>query len=383
MARRLKYLFGFVVFFIVIFTNIVWYIYGDKLYETDPEAHVNGALPPYHTILQKTLSKPEYYLETYIENDFGFQILRETVDTPNVFKEFPIKYLKSGDEFAYQVKLMDGDLILNKAPNFVTIEKQTFLFTPEYKDIGRYDIELIYKSPDNVHHLINFDLVITEESYLLGTDSRGRSILALLMEGSTWIFIPGLTASVVATIIGVLLGAYSGYSIRSQWIDTPVKLLEAVPGLLLLFLSSVIFNFNIYAIMFFAGIVYAPITLRVIRDSVKSFVNNDFVESSREIGFTENTILWREIIWFNARPIIIEQFFYCLSFAVLMEVTLSYLGIGVQLSDGVSWGWMLLDGKSSMLNGDYWMLLFPTILVSFTIFGFSFFGNALANKYRY
>lgn len=361
----------------------MWTISGEKMYNTDPNAYINGALPPHHPLLQRLLIKPKYKLETYKENDFGFQTFREEVDRPNIFQKFPIKYLKSGEEFIYKLRISDGELATKIAPDFITISDNTFNFSPSDEDIGKYDVELIYKSPDGVHHLIMFDLIITEKSYVLGTDSRGRSILALLIEGSTWIFFPGLVASLVATFIGVLLGAYSGYSDKSQWIDTPVKLLEAVPGLLLLFLSAVIFKFNIYAIMIFTGIVYAPITLRIVRDSVQSFVHNEFVESSREIGFTESIILWREIIWLNVRPSIIDQFFYCFSFAVLMEVTLSYLGIGVQLSDGVSWGWMLLDGKSSMLNGDYWLLLFPTIIVSLTIFGFSFFGNALANNYRY
>lgn len=215
----------------------------------------------------------------------------------------------------------------------------------------------------------------------MGTDNRGRSLHTLIIAGARWSLIPGLIACVVGVLGGMIMGGLSGYYdnfITKTLVGFGI-VIESVPALILIFLAAVISRFNIYIIMCAVGLVVLPSVLNNIRSTVKSFIESEFVESSKEIGFSNSIILWRDIIWNNCKPSLINNIAACMAFAVIIEVTLSYLQIGIQ-SPSISWGSLLYEGKSRLLAGEYWMVFFPSTMIVLTLLAFFYTGETLSKK---
>jgi len=79
-------------------------------------------------------------------------------------------------------------------------------------------------------------------------------------------------------------------------------------------------------------------------------------------------------VWYNCKSDMISLTTYCITFSILIEITISYLNLGVQDPD-ISWGLILLEGRDSILSGEYWMVVFPAILISISILGLTLLGS--------
>lgn len=261
-----------------------------------------------------------------------------------------------------------------------------FQWTPDSLQTGKHQVELLLTVQQNDEELIksvSFPVYVSANTFFLGTDERGRSVVHLLIAGTQWLVLPGLLALLVALPGGLLLGALSGF--YTGWASKLLKafnlLLETVPALLLIFLAAVISGFNIYWTMIAAGFVLLPAFAESIRSVVSAFKENQFVESALELGMTKKTVLWREIILTNCKALIFSYIPYVFAFAVMVEVTLSYLGIGVQIPE-TSWGLVLNSGRSVLLDGMYWVTLFPGLAIVLTIFGFYALADGISRKYQ-
>ena len=212
--------------------------------------------------------------------------------------------------------------------------------------------------------------------YLLGTDEFGRDILSRLMHGATNSLRIALLAVGLSTVLGTIIGMLSGYAggIADNLIMRVMDLFFAFPAILLA-LSIVAAlgpgaNNTILAI----AVVYTPIFARVARGPVLAIKEMEFVSAARAVGSRHTRILTRHI-WPNMVAPIIVQVSLALSWAMLTEAALSFLGLGTQPPQP-SWGSMLSESRR-MMEIAPWMAVSPGLAIMFGVLGFNLLGDGL------
>ena len=212
--------------------------------------------------------------------------------------------------------------------------------------------------------------------WLLGTDEYGRDELSRLMAGasnSVWIsFLTVLFAVVVGTAIGVVTGFVRG------WLDRIVmafiNALLAFPGLLLALALLAVFGANQYGIIFALGLAYTPSVTRIVRGTVLSLREKEFIESSRVLGNSELYTMVRHILPNCIAPLTVlgTSMF---GWVILAESALSFLGLGVP-PPAPTWGNMLASARPFMTQATY-LSIFPGVCIAMTLLGINFLGDAV------
>lgn len=212
--------------------------------------------------------------------------------------------------------------------------------------------------------------------YLLGTDQQGRDVLSRVIWGSRVSLIVGIAAVFVSGCIGVTLGMIAGYfggivdTIISRIIDSAL----AIPFILLALSMVAILGPSlqnvILAIAVRTWIVYA----RVIRGTVLSVKENEFVLGARAVGSGTNRIMFRHILPNVLSPAIVIGTLY-LGRMIIIESALSFLGVGVP-PPTPTWGGMLAHGRE-FLETAWWIALFPGIILMITVLSVNLLGDWL------
>lgn len=212
--------------------------------------------------------------------------------------------------------------------------------------------------------------------YLLGTDEFGRDILSRLMHGATNSLRIALLAVGLSTTLGTAIGMLSGYAggIADNLIMRVMDLFFAFPAILLA-LSIVAAlgpgsNNTVLAI----AVVYTPIFARVARGPVLAIKEMEFVSAARAVGSRHVRILMRHILPNMVAPIIV-QVSLALSWAMLTEAALSFLGLGTQPPQP-SWGSMLSESRR-MMEIAPWMAVSPGLAIMLGVLGFNLLGDGL------
>ena len=213
-------------------------------------------------------------------------------------------------------------------------------------------------------------------TYLLGTDEFGRDILSRLMHGATNSLRIALLSVALATSCGVAIGMISGYAggFTDNAVMRIMDLFFAFPAILLA-LSIVAAlgpgaNNTILAI----AVVYTPIFARVARGPVLATKEMEFVSAAHCIGASHARILLRHILPNMVAPIIV-QVSLALSWAMLTEAALSFLGLGTQ-PPAPSWGSMLSESRR-MMEIAPWMAITPGLAIMLGVLGFNLLGDGL------
>ncbi len=360
--------------------NVVAFFFSSDIIKNGTPAR-----PPSLYLFQKALYHQPIEEEA-VEDLFSFSVPDEAEPHAEdlIFNRNPKRTATVGTEYRYvptsQYLRNRASFWVEEGPRGMKYEDGAFIWTPDSTQTGIFDISLAAQMEDSeTIRGIRFKLFSDEIPFYFGTDERGNSVLGLMIAGAKWSILPGLIAVLIAVFGGLFLGAYAGYNknFLSNFIDGTTLVLESIPALLLFFLAAVIFSFNIYIVMVAVGLVLLPVNINIIRSTVKHFVDCQFVESSKEIGFTDNQILFRDIIWYNCKPIIISQIANCFAFAIMVEVTLSYLQFGIQVPE-VSWGNILLQGKSDIHKGEFWLVFFPCLMIIMSLLSFYLTGSGLS-----
>ena len=217
--------------------------------------------------------------------------------------------------------------------------------------------------------------------HLLGTDYLGRDILTRLMLGTEAYFLPGLIAVGIAVLTGGFIGSLTVYASRTgkKIINMVNNTIQSMPRLVVLFLFIAIFEPDIYMIMTIIGISHIPGIARVVNNRILALQEKSFIESAIASGLSPFTILFRHILWFNCRNLLIAQASLIMSEAILMETSLSYLGFGVQ-EPNASWGNMIQSGASYLLQGDVWSSTIPAIAVMLVLSALFLLSNLIIHK---
>jgi peptide/nickel transport system permease protein len=213
-------------------------------------------------------------------------------------------------------------------------------------------------------------------AHFLGTDHVGRDILSRIFYGARISLVIAITVVVVSGVVGVALGAISGYFAgRTDFaIQKLVEVVWAFPPLLLAiaimaFLGQGLGNL-IFALVSQRWIPYC----RVSRGQALSLRTRDFVDAARALGASDTRIILRHILpnLFQAAVVIGT---FAMASAIISEASLSFLGLGVP-PEIPTWGAMLADGRT-YISTSWWLALFPGLCIFFTVLGINMLGDGL------
>lgn len=227
-------------------------------------------------------------------------------------------------------------------------------------------------------------------SHPFGTDTVGRDLLARTIYGGQISLLIGLTAVLIETIVGVLIGALAGY--YGGLLDSILmRITEAMLNIPEIFLLIVMAKFfgnkipnvtmlgrtfsgSVVVIVMIIGLTSWMYLARIVRAEFLSIKENEFILAARATGTSNSQIIFRHILPNSIAPIVVSATLGVAN-AILAEAYISFLGLGVQ-PPTATWGNML-DGANSYLETAPWMWFFPGILILLTVLSINFLGDGL------
>jgi peptide/nickel transport system permease protein len=233
-------------------------------------------------------------------------------------------------------------------------------------DPGSIDIDNILMGPSREH--------------LLGTDSLGRDLFSRMVYGTRISLLVGLIAVGISVFIGITLGALAGF--YGRWIDTIimrfVDVMLCFPAFFLILAVVALLEPGIVNIMVIIGATSWMGVARLIRAEILSLKERDFIYAERAIGAGDFRIITKHLVPNAMAPVLVSATLG-IAAAILVESSLSFLGIGVQ-PPTPSWGNILSEGKSVM-GAAWWMVVFPGLAIFITVLGYNLLGEGIREKF--
>ncbi|WP_405601214.1 MULTISPECIES: dipeptide/oligopeptide/nickel ABC transporter permease/ATP-binding protein [unclassified Streptomyces] len=218
-------------------------------------------------------------------------------------------------------------------------------------------------------------------SHWMGQDSLGRDILSRLMYGARWSLAIGLGATLLALVVGAVLGAIAATS-RKAVDETLMRCLDIVmafPGIALAAVLVAVFGGGIPVLICAIAFLFTPPVARVVRANVLDQYGEDYVTAERVIGARTPHIVLRHVAVNCAAPVLV----FCtvqVAEAIVFEASLSFIGAGVRPPDP-SWGSVIADGKNMVLIGGWWATVFPGLLMLLTVLALNILSEGVSDAW--
>jgi oligopeptide transport system permease protein len=210
-----------------------------------------------------------------------------------------------------------------------------------------------------------------------GTDNLGCDVYARTVYGARNSIVVGVTTTVITALVGGLLGLVAGF--KGGALDTVfsrvTEIFFAIPSILGALLILAVFRTgNVWTVMLALAVLTWPMTFRIMRASVLTVKNQDYVTAARALGASAPRLMFRHILPNAIASVIVVSMINLGSF-IAAEAGLSFLGVGLRSPD-ISWGLMIADARERFLEAPG-PLLFPAIFLSLTVLAFIMLGDAV------
>jgi peptide/nickel transport system permease protein len=215
-------------------------------------------------------------------------------------------------------------------------------------------------------------------SHLLGTDSAGRDVLARLMYAGRISLSVGIVAVGLYVAIGLLLGGLAGYfgGLVDSLIMRLADVVLSFPSIIVIITLVAILGPSIWNVMLVIGLLGWPPIARLVRAEFLTLRERDFVVASQAVGADHSRVIFRHILPNAMTPVIVNATFG-MAQAILLEASLSFLGLGVQ-PPTASWGNMLNEARSiTILEEMPWLWIPPGVMIALAVLSINFVGDGL------
>jgi peptide/nickel transport system permease protein len=216
-------------------------------------------------------------------------------------------------------------------------------------------------------------------AFLLGTDDLGRDILSRTIYGSRSALLVGIVSVGIAVALGMAAGLIAG--LAPSAVDNVIMLLMdgllSFPTVLLAITVVSFLGYGLPQVMIAIGVIYSPTFARIVRAETLVIKTEEYVEASRALGTPLPVIVARHIVP-NLLGKVIVQGSITFALAVVVEASLSYLGLGMQ-PPAASWGLMLKDARSFLIQAP-WMAIYPGLALALTVLCFNVIGDSLSER---
>ena len=217
----------------------------------------------------------------------------------------------------------------------------------------------------------------SREGYPLGVDRLGRDELSRLIYGSRQSLLIGVVSTIIGVVAGMAVGLIAGGF--GGKVDTVVMrfvdILLSIPGLLMAITVSLILGFNLYSIMIAIAVTQIPIFARLLRGSMLSQRDADFVLAARSLGVQRRKIVFSHVLPNSLSPVIVQATL-SLATAIIEAAALSFLGLGPADRGSPEWGAMLADAQD-FLTVRPELAFYPCICIVIAALGFTLLGESL------
>lgn len=214
-------------------------------------------------------------------------------------------------------------------------------------------------------------------TFWLGADFMGRDMFSRIVYGARISLAVGLGATLLGGVLGVSVGLMSGY--LGGWVDLATQrlmdIMQSLPLLVMALVMAAALGPSLENTIIAIAIPLVPTVARIVRSNTLSLREQPFVEAARAVGMGEVRIAVRHVLPNTLAPLIVLGTAQ-LGSAILVEASLSFLGLGIP-EPYPSWGRMLSESAAEYVRTAPWLVIFPGVAISMTVFGTNLLGDAL------